>query len=86
MNENKEIEEMARVLIKASCKGRECENCLFIDNVKEAEECCGCLKALYNAGYRNAKDKVVLSKEVPGVDAYIRLQSSFESFLVDFID
>lgn len=59
------IQDMARVFIKASCKGSECEKCLFIDSVEEAQECCVCLKAFYNAGYRKIdKDKdVVLSKE-----------------------
>lgn len=56
MDKQKQIEEMARIFIKASCKGSECENCLYIDSVKEAKECCVCLKALYNAGYRKADD------------------------------
>ena len=64
MIEEVAIQELARVLIKASCKGSECEKCLFIDSVKEAEECCVCLKALYNAGYRKIPENaVVLSRE-----------------------
>lgn len=59
-----EIREMARVFMTASCKGSDCENCLFIKTVNEAEQCCVCLKALYNAGYRKlTEDSVVLSRE-----------------------
>lgn len=58
------IQEMARIFIKASCKGSECEKCLFIDSVKEAKETCVCLKAFYNAGYRKiSKNEVVLTRE-----------------------
>ena len=64
MDKQKQIEEMARIFIKASCKGSECEKCLFIDSVKEAEECCVCLKAFYNAGYcKIPENAVVLTRE-----------------------
>lgn len=56
---DEKIEGMARVFIKASCKGSECEKCLFIDSVKEAEECCVCLKAFYNTGYRKESDTAI---------------------------
>lgn len=60
----KQIEEMAKVLLETSCKGSECENCAFVKSVKEAKETCVCLKALYNAGYRKIpEDAVVLSIE-----------------------
>lgn len=53
MNENKqkEIEEMAKDIEKYVV--RDWSKVLYI----------GSAEALYNAGYRNAKDKVVLSKE-----------------------
>ena len=62
---DKMIEEMAKVIIQASCKGRECETCAFtqIVEVEDAPETCFCLKALYNAGYRKLPEgSVVLSK------------------------
>lgn len=81
MNEiEKQIEEMAKILLKASCVGIECENCAFVKSVKEAEETCVCLKALYNAGYRNCKDKVVLSKE-----EYDDLQGADEAFAKQYM-
>ena len=73
MNENKQIEEMARI-IRETCRrvdesgkpiGFKCLTCDWFDNkesvcksnfYKEGTE-------LYNAGYRNVKDKVVLSTE-----------------------
>ena len=64
MDKQKQIEEMAKVLLEASCKGSECENCAFVKSVKEAKETCVCLKALYKAGYRKIPENaVVLSKE-----------------------
>lgn len=58
------IQEMARIFIKASCKGSECEKCLFIDSVEEAKETCVCLKAFYKAGYRKIPENaVVLTRE-----------------------
>ena len=60
MDKQRQIEELARILIKASCKGSECEKCIYIDSVKEAEECCVCLKALYNAGYRKIPENAVV--------------------------
>ena len=63
-DKEKQIEEMAKVLIEASCKGYECENCAFIHTLEEAESTCFCLKNLYNAGYRKIPEgSVVLSKE-----------------------
>ena len=64
MEEKKQIQEMAKLIMEASCQGRECENCAWLQSVEDAEECCVCLKALYNAGYRRiSKDAVVLSRE-----------------------
>lgn len=48
---DKEIEEIARVILEASCYGNECEDCSIIETVEE-QRCCVCVKALYNAGYR----------------------------------
>ena len=60
MKDKEMIEEMAKVIIESSCQGKECENCAWSKSVAEAEECCVCLKALYNAGYRKLpKDSVV---------------------------
>ena len=36
-DKQKQIEELARIFIKASCKGSECEKCIYIDSVKELE-------------------------------------------------
>ena len=66
MNENKqkEIEEMARVIKEAneiSCI-RTCDNCEYYeDDIKCISF--GQAIALHNAGYRNCKDKVVLTEE-----------------------
>jgi hypothetical protein len=65
MNEiEKEIEEMARIIKTANeinCI-RTCDNCeYYADDIKCISF--GQAIALYNAGYRNIKDKVVLSKE-----------------------
>ena len=68
MIEEIEIREMARVFMTASCMGSECENCLFIKSVNEAEECCVCLKALYNAGYRKLPEDSVIN--TPTVQTY----------------
>ena len=75
---DKMIEEMAKVIIQASCKGRECETCAFtqIVEVEDAPETCFCLKALYNAGYRKIPEgSVVLSKEE--YSEYLILQNNF---------
>lgn len=62
MIEKEIIEEMAKVIIQASCKGRECETCAFtqIVEVEDAPETCFCLKALYNAGYRKIPEGSVM--------------------------
>ena len=63
-DKEKQIEEMAKVIIQTSCNGKECENCSWIRSVEEATECCVCLKALYCAGYRKIPEgAVVLSRE-----------------------
>lgn len=63
MVEEMAIQEMAKIFIKASCKGSECEKCIFIDSVEEAKETCVCLKAFYNAGYRKIhENEVVIEK------------------------
>lgn len=49
--EKKEIKEIAHMLCKLNCKC--CESCYHLRVATE----------LYNAGYRNCKDKVVLSRE-----------------------
>lgn len=64
MDKQKQIEEMAKILLETSCKGSECENCAFVKSVKEARETCVCLKALYNAGYcKIPENAVVLTRE-----------------------
>lgn len=64
MDKQKEIEEMANIIIQASCYGSECETCSWVESVKDATECCVCLKALYNAGYRKIPENaVVLTRE-----------------------
>lgn len=71
MNENKEIEEMAKVM--AGCE-KTCNECftefekLFAQPIQIQNRCKYChaieySATLYNAGYRNVKDKVVLSKK-----------------------
>ena len=62
--EQKEIEEMAKVIRDADaldCLNDNCDNCNYqyhhyCDSVMQAT-------SVYNAGYRNCKDKVVLDKE-----------------------
>lgn len=69
MNENKEIEEMAKKIdyaINNECKlnnGKTCEDCSY--NNSGDWECQNRMMAsyLYGEGYRNCKDKVVLAKE-----------------------
>lgn len=61
----KQIEEMAKIILEASCKGSECANCEFVKRVEEAKITCLCLKSLYNAGYRKIpeNDAVVLTEK-----------------------
>jgi hypothetical protein len=64
MDKQKQIEEMAKVLIKASCYGKHCKKCAFVRSVEKATKCCVCLKHLYNAGYRKIPENaVVLTRE-----------------------
>lgn len=69
MNENKEIEEMAKDM--AGCE-KTCDECfaeyekLFTQPIQNRSNHCQAIEyctKLYNAGYRNVKDKVVLDKE-----------------------
>lgn len=63
MDKEQQIEEMARVILEASCYGNECEACSIIKTVEE-QRCCVCVKALYNAGYRKIDDNcAVITKD-----------------------
>lgn len=59
--EQKAIEEMAKESGGCNYPHRRCENCWC----REAQECSAYAyaKSFYDAGYRNVKDKVVLSKQ-----------------------
>ena len=71
MNEiEKEIEEMARCIAFELCPKRhahanwgEKAQCYSDNNFTECKQIKNVVDKLYNAGYRNCKDKVVLSKE-----------------------
>lgn len=67
--EKKEIEEMARVMAKCE---KTCDECfaeyekLFTQSIQDRSKHCQAIEyctTLYNAGYRNVKDKVVLTEE-----------------------
>lgn len=67
--EQKQIEEMARVMAKCE---KTCDECfaeyekLFTQPIQDRSKHCQAIEyctTLYNAGYRNTKDKVVLSRE-----------------------
>ena len=68
--EQKEIEEMARCIAFELCPKRhahanwgEKAQCYSDNNFTECKQIKNVVDKLYNAGYRNCKDKVVLSKE-----------------------
>ena len=84
-DKEKQIEEMAKVIIQTSCNGKECENCSWIRSVEEATECCVCLKALYCAGYRKIPENaVVLTREE--YDYLINDCKRWENLAVEKVD
>ena len=70
MDKQKQIEEMAKIILEASCKGSECANCEFVKRVEEAKTTCLCLKSLYNAGYRKIPEGAVVLTEEESVKAW----------------
>ena len=63
MDKQKEIEEMAKILRLHLCDNANCETCNYGGEIKGVCVERFLAKRLYEQGYRNCKDKVVLSRE-----------------------